>query len=359
MEGLFRKLFNFIEKDIRAQGESKTMAVLIRYISCILMIYNFILAIMFAVHGVYALIALFVFGLGAALFTMYTTYRSTIGRALALLTLTVDIVASVGTLIMHWQYSFQYLILTVMLVVFFNMTWNMFKRVLVAMLHALLLTILAGFSYKGPGLIEMPPTVFAMNFIALISIIISVGVAYSRKFSASEYKLYEYNRKLERMAGSDPLTGLLNRRYMSDVLHKLETRYKQERVPLAIAMGDIDFFKKVNDTYGHDCGDVVLKEIAAMLTKFMDDKGYASRWGGEEFLLVFRGINADEVFQQLEMFRDMISKNVIEADDKTITITMTFGLEEYSSHAGVDETIKKADEKLYLGKNGGRNRVVY
>ena len=121
----------------------------------------------------------------------------------------------------------------------------------------------------------------------------------------------------------------------------------------------LNFLKRVNDTYGHDSGDVVLKEISSMLTDFMDDKGYASRWGGEEFLLVFRGINADEVFQQLEMFRDSVAKKVIEVEDKTINVTMTFGLEEYSSHAGIDETIKKADEKLYLGKNGGRNRVVY
>ncbi|MBO6138327.1 MAG: GGDEF domain-containing protein [Lachnospiraceae bacterium] len=359
MESLFYRFYNFIEKDIKAQGESKTMAVLIRYISCFLMIYNVIMTTIFALRGAFPFFLLFIAGLILAVATLYITYTSNVSRALITLGATVDIIALVGTFVTYWIYGFQYLLVSMMLVVFFNMTWNMFKRVLIALMHAFILVVLAIVSFPLPEEIIPPGAAFGVNLAIFIVMIISVGMAYSRKFSASEYKLYEYNKKLERMAGSDPLTGLLNRRYMSDILHKLESRYKQERVPLAMAMGDIDFFKKVNDTYGHDSGDVVLKEIAAMLTEFMDDKGYVSRWGGEEFLLVFRGINADEVFQQLEIFRDTVQKKDIVSDEKVIKVTMTFGLEEFSTHVGIDETIKRADEKLYLGKNGGRNRVVY
>ena len=334
------------------------MAVLIRYISCFLMLYSALMIGIFAFKGAYLFLLLFVFGLAGAVATLYITYTNNVGRSLIALALTVDAIAVVGTFTSKWMYGFQYLVVTMMLVVFFNMTWNMLKRILLASLHAFILTVLALTCYKIPEELSAGPA-FGVNLAIFIAIIIAVGVAYSRKFSATEYKLYEYNKKLERMAGSDPLTGLLNRRYMSDILRKLESRYKQERVPLSMAMGDIDFFKKVNDTYGHDSGDVVLKEIAAMFTEFMEDKGYASRWGGEEFLLVFRGINADEVFQMLEGFRDSVARKDIKSDGKIIKVTMTFGLEEYSSHAGIDETIKKADEKLYLGKNGGRNRVVY
>lgn len=358
MESLIHRFINFIEKDIKAQDESKTMAVLIRYISCIMVIYNVIMTAIYSVKTEFPFLLLFVFGLAFSIATLYITYTNNVGRSLFALALTVDVIAVVGTFVKYWFYGFQYLILTIMLIVFFNMTWNMFKRAAIAIFQALILAILAVSRFKIPKE-AASGAAFGINLLALIAIIIAVGVAYSRKFSASEYKLYEYNRKLERMAGSDPLTGLLNRRYMSDVLHKLEGRYKQEKVSLSMAMGDIDFFKKVNDTYGHDSGDVVLKEIAAMLTEFMEDKGYASRWGGEEFLLVFRGINADEVFQKLENFRDSVAKKVIESDDKKINVTMTFGLEEYSSYAGIDATIKRADEKLYMGKNGGRNRVVY
>ena len=334
------------------------MAVLIRYISCFLMLYNALMIGIFATRGAFPFLLLFVFGMAAAASTLYITYTNNVGRSLITLAAAVDVIAVVGTFATKWLYGFQYLVVTMMLVVFFNMTLNMLKRVLLAAVHAFILVVLAITCYTIPDQLSAGAA-FGVNLGIFISTIIAVGAAYSRKFSATEYKLYEYNKKLERMAGSDPLTGLLNRRYMSDILHKLENRYKQERVPLSMAMGDIDFFKKVNDTYGHDSGDVVLKEIAAMLTAFMEDKGYASRWGGEEFLLVFRGINADEVFQMLEVFRDSVAKKEIKSDGKVIRITMTFGLEEYSSHAGIDETIKKADEKLYLGKNGGRNRVVY
>ena len=355
---LVHKIINFIERDIKAQGESKTMAVLIRYISCILMVYNVLMIGIFASKGAFPFLLLFVFGLGASVVTFYITYTNNVGRSLLPLAATVDLIAVIATAVTKWDCGFQFLLVTMMLVVFFNMTLNMFKRVAGAVAHALILLILAGTCYAAPEKL-VAEAAFEVNLVAYILIIISVGVAYSRKFSASEYKLYEYNKKLERMAGSDPLTGLLNRRYMSNVLQKLENRYKQDRVPLSMAMGDIDFFKKVNDTYGHDSGDVVLKEVSAMFTEFMEDKGYASRWGGEEFLLVFQGINADEVFQMLESFRDAVQRKDIESGGKVIKITMTFGLEEYSSHVGIEETIKKADEKLYLGKNGGRNRVVY
>ena len=124
-------------------------------------------------------------------------------------------------------------------------------------------------------------------------------------------------------------------------------------------MGDIDFFKKVNDTRGHDCGDYVLKTLSGVFDEFMKDKGYVSRWGGEEFVFIFRDMNGDVAYPLLENLRKKIEKMDFEFFNHKFNITMTFGMEEYSPMFGSEEAIKKADEKLYIGKESGRNQVVF
>ncbi|MBO5551115.1 MAG: GGDEF domain-containing protein, partial [Lachnospiraceae bacterium] len=115
----------------------------------------------------------------------------------------------------------------------------------------------------------------------------------------------------------------------------------------------------VNDTRGHDCGDYVLKTLASVFKDFMKDKGYVSRWGGEEFVFIFKDINGDDAYPMLEDLRRNIEKMELEFFSHKFNITMTFGVEEYSPMFGSEEAIKKADEKLYIGKESGRNKVVY
>lgn len=190
-------------------------------------------------------------------------------------------------------------------------------------------------------------------------IVMMVSYYFCRQFTQAEHQVYVINRQLKKMASLDPLTGLMNRRGMSDVLPDMEDGYKNGTSGLSIAIGDIDFFKKVNDTYGHDCGDYVLKTVSAYFAKYMDGKGEICRWGGEEFLFAFSDKNADDVFVMLNDMRHAIKHMQFEFNDIKFNVTMTFGLEEYTPYAQLDSTIKKADEKLYLGKESGRDKVVY
>ena len=91
----------------------------------------------------------------------------------------------------------------------------------------------------------------------------------------------------------------------------------------------------------------------------MKGRGCVGRWGGEEFLLIFKDINGEEAYIELEKIRSMVQRKKIVYNDQEISITMTFGLEEYSDNKPVDYTINNADQKLYLGKNQGRNRVIF
>ena len=124
-------------------------------------------------------------------------------------------------------------------------------------------------------------------------------------------------------------------------------------------MCDVDFFKKVNDTYGHEFGDDVLKEIASVFKKYASSYAYISRWGGEEFLLIFPGLNGDNAYMKAHELRDEIKRIAIPNGNETVSITMTYGLTEYDLNKTAIENIKEVDEKLYMGKEAGRDRIVY
>lgn len=162
---------------------------------------------------------------------------------------------------------------------------------------------------------------------------------------------------LRNMIEQDALTELYNRRSGNRRLQNIIDKSSANGTPFSISIGDIDYFKKVNDTYGHDCGDEVLKQIAYLLKKHMLSQGFAARWGGEEFLLVFDHLNQEEARQSLQKLLDDIRALAIPYEDKTIQVTMTFGVAENTS-ADINQLIKEADDKLYLGKSSGRNCIV-
>lgn len=119
---------------------------------------------------------------------------------------------------------------------------------------------------------------------------------------------------------------------------------------VSIAIADIDFFKRINDTYGHDAGDEVLKAVAELFMDKMKTYGRVCRWGGEEFLFVFYGRNGDAAYDVLQEIYDEIHRLTVSYENEEIRITMTFGLEEYDKNDGMEMAIRRADEKLYQEK---------
>lgn len=156
----------------------------------------------------------------------------------------------------------------------------------------------------------------------------------------------------------DTLTGLSNRRYADKRLGQVINLNKNSSFPFTLALGDIDWFKKVNDTYGHQCGDVILKNISLILKKHMLGKGHAARWGGEEFLLIFEDISYNKSMECLKNICEEISAYSFDYENHKIQITMTFGVVEGNSQDPLNILIKKADDNLYKGKSNGRNQIV-
>ena len=179
-----------------------------------------------------------------------------------------------------------------------------------------------------------------------------------------EDELGDMGRYVVRMQGSlrdlielDQLTGLYNRRYVQTKLEKVQKRSLESHVPFCVAIGDIDFFKRVNDTYGHECGDAVLMDVSARMKELMKGRGFAARWGGEEFLLIFESYHLEMAADCLEDLLNVIRSRTITYGDQKVKVTMTFGVVEGSDDL-LDHIIRDADEKLYYGKNNGRNQIV-
>lgn len=162
---------------------------------------------------------------------------------------------------------------------------------------------------------------------------------------------------LRRQNQVDYLTGLKNRRGFFDY-------YEQKIVPIfdtaksSIIIGDIDFFKKVNDTYGHNAGDAVLIFVADMMQKYTEKKGEVFRWGGEEFLILLPKCPLEEARLLAEQIRQNVEKSECRTQNECIKVTMSFGVKELETNKTLEENIGKVDEKLYEAKTSGRNRVI-
>lgn len=160
----------------------------------------------------------------------------------------------------------------------------------------------------------------------------------------------------------DKLTELKNRMgfhsdYKSRFLPILEDKEKNE--PVAMIMCDIDFFKKVNDTYGHNAGDAVLVHVAKILSEAIRGADGVYRWGGEEFIMLFPGTNMEQVATVAERIRSDVEASVCSFEGIDIKVTMSFGCGVLSADKSAEDNIKVADERLYTAKENGRNCVIW
>lgn len=164
-------------------------------------------------------------------------------------------------------------------------------------------------------------------------------------------------RSLHNLVEQDALTSLANRRSGDQHLRQLMKNAAADGTSFCVALGDIDNFKRVNDTYGHDCGDLVLKQVADIFRRRMRGNGFAARWGGEEFLLLFENMDLTRAKLLLKEILDDIRSAECKYDDVSVCVTMTFGLIQGSTE-NVTELLRTVDDRLYMGKNSGKNQVV-
>lgn len=163
---------------------------------------------------------------------------------------------------------------------------------------------------------------------------------------------------LQNQATRDPLTSLYNRRYFEDEVKKQIIKLKNKNLPYSVLMLDADFFKKVNDTYGHKTGDKVLIALAEKAEKALRDKDIVARYGGEEFVVFLPEITAVQAYKVADRLRQSIASIVVYSDDnQAVRFTVSTGVSSSDISDNVDTLVKTADEALYRAKQNGRNRV--
>jgi diguanylate cyclase (GGDEF)-like protein len=171
-------------------------------------------------------------------------------------------------------------------------------------------------------------------------------------------KMQEMKKELERLAYTDPLTSAFNRRYFLSAAKKEILRSSRYGHSLTLLMVDIDHFKSVNDTYGHDIGDEALKITVTTILKALRSEDILGRFGGEEFIILLPETNAVGAELVAQRIRQVVSEIIINTGQKAVSFTVSVGVAEIKKNETIEEMQKRADEALYKAKENGRNCVV-
>ena len=358
---LIKKIHTWIKQESTFSDDSNSMLFLIRFLLFAWIPYYFFIFIYTLTLGLYkfsAIIAIAVIIFSALL---YLSHEIRVRLCTVFTCLTIIFLSFILTPAFGWRCSFQNMIYITFLILWYDSMLDIRIKMLISFIITTIICLISYTTKFGTTILNPDSVEYLILFyfnIMQFSICLSlVAYFYCTLYVDVEKNLIINNRKLKLMSETDPLTKLVNRRYAQNELKEIEKSKKCGAI--SIAIGDIDYFKRANDTYGHECGDYVLATLAEYFKNTMDKQGYVARWGGEEFLFVFKDKNGDEALRELEILRENISNTILNYKDQTFSVTMTFGLEEYSPLIGFKDTIIKADEKLYLGKQSGRNRTVY
>lgn len=173
-------------------------------------------------------------------------------------------------------------------------------------------------------------------------------------------KKHQETMKMEQLATTDSLTGILNRRFFLQQVNKELERSQRYGNPFSLLIVDIDHFKKVNDTYGHSAGDAVIIDVTKVIQKALRKVDILGRYGGEEFIIFLPETNYQNAIHVGERIRKTIEKTQTIYENKKIMCTISLGISNFHPNDKTfDDVFKRADTALYQAKNEGRNRVIY
>ena len=181
----------------------------------------------------------------------------------------------------------------------------------------------------------------------------------NNKLKITQERLETLNQQLELTSRTDFLTGLYNRRHMEQRIQEEYELYQRTGSEFALVIADIDFFKKVNDMYGHDCGDCLLKLLSEDLRKSIRSYDTVARWGGEEFLLLLPGAKEKDAVGLAERIIKTVEKSKYVYQDEALFVTLTLGVCVIKHDDTITSIIKKTDIAMYQGKKAGRNCVIF
>lgn len=269
--------------------------------------------------------------------------------------------------VVGWTYGFSLYNLVVVPVSFYMafMSTNFKKRTTTACVCGIL-NVVGTMAFRiyvyTHGPIEVYSTNTALvisvfNMLIAFAVVTFFSILYIIEIRSSRAELERMNEELRDMANHDNLTRLYNRNGVKKVMEETFENARVMKKKFCIAVCDIDDFKKVNDTYGHDVGDIVLKRIAKIMNDALLYGDIVCRWGGEEFLFIICQ-PLKSATAVLEKIRKTVMEERFTGENYAFSVTLTTGVAEYHDDLTQDEVIKRADMRLYYGKIQGKNCII-
>lgn len=337
--------------------ESSYVHKVYRNIICLGLLLHVLYAVLFGVfqHPLGCL-----YNIGSTLFYVTMLYLSIKKRCysvvVSLIHLESCLFAVVHTLFYGWDGTFYMFLVAMASLVYFCPYQRTYIPYLISFFHFSVFFILRIYTLNFAPLFSMNPLFNQILFFGncICSFMVILYIAYVSKVNAavSQKELMVQNVNLKQIAEYDQLTGLYSR-------HCLKEQFKQgANENTILAIGDIDDFKVINDQYGHICGDAVLVELAHQMRRYFSSDVFLCRWGGEEFIFIFKNMTLLEVQKELADFCQWLECYPFKYQNITVYITMTFGLSEGCHEMNLTQWIDQADQLLYKGKHKGKNIVI-
>lgn len=314
----------------------------------------------------------FMFGVNIVSIVVYLiTYRLCAGKRIKLFPIIVilEIWAHMvfSVICVGWEYGFQNYCFGAVSVIMFADFYTSVKfkiRIrawIISMLYIVSYIALRIWTYQNEPVYQTKYQALERGFFLGNSLMTLGFIAFFIIFYAST--VYQLERELKDIAEHDALTGLLNRRCARNVLNATLEDKVDFTNEICLAIMDIDNFKIINDTYGHQAGDETLVAIANIL-KEREEKNpnlITARWGGEEFTIIYTSGEdcRKQAVAEMEMIRKLVADKVIKSGENELKVTATIGMAFSQRDTNMDELLKRADDNLYLGKAKGKNRIVY
>jgi diguanylate cyclase (GGDEF)-like protein len=224
-------------------------------------------------------------------------------------------------------------------------------------INAVLMVILSVLLYQPEWIEAQYKSAEISRFLASMTTVIVVGWINEHFRERSHNAMELLQRSKETQANTDALTHLANRRFVDEVLPQHFALQPEHFFPLAVIIADLDHFKHINDSFGHDQGDLVLQQIAMLFRQKLRTEDIACRYGGEEFLLLLPKTHQNDAIRVADKIRAGIAQRRLLAEHKDLVITCSFGVALANDESEFLPAIKLADQRLYISKSSGRNQV--
>ncbi len=275
--------------------------------------------------------------------------------SLLLVSIEVVLHASAAVCTLGWESGFHYYLFTLMMGSAFNPYWSVLSKLSYAAVICMGYIALGYYASIYPPTVEVNPLlIHAMQaFNAIFSFVFIGYLAHVYAKSTSDAE-----QKLRQLATTDPLTGLNNRREFLHLFDLELIKNRRNQIPFAIIMVDIDDFKKINDTFGHQCGDEAIIAVAECFRNNVREQDHIARWGGEEFMLLLPETDMEGAIVLAEKLYDAVRdlEYSCGSDLHRISITLSVGVHQH--HETRDQLLFRIDSGLMRGKETGKNQIV-